>query len=317
MSKTIAVEVDDQNPSVVDDMLASIRGSWSQAESYQKFAYVIGALLITSGLFHLGVLIVTGGAWEGPVSWRKAMSFGLSFGITTVSLAWIMNFLPKRRVLNWVLMGVLGLAIFGEVFLVTMQKWRGVASHFNFATSFDSTVFTLMGILIAIVGIVTVVITMMSFFTLKASPSIALAIRVGLLLFLVSTAAGGFMIQNGNEKVFASETRAFVSSAVADASIFGAAGQVKFVHAVTLHALQLLPFLAWLMMFTSLSERQRKKNIWLATVGYVGLAAVISMQTLNGVAPFDLNLLAAIVLGLSIILILFAFGRTLLSLQPT
>ena len=78
-------------------MLSTLRGYWTEAESYQKFAYVIAGLLIASGVFHTGVFLAEGGSWEGPVSWRKAITFGFSFGITTLSLAWVMNFVPFRK----------------------------------------------------------------------------------------------------------------------------------------------------------------------------------------------------------------------------
>ena len=55
-------------------MVATLRSYWTRAEGYQKFAYVIGVLLIGSAVFHTGVLIVTGGSFEGPVSWRKPSS---------------------------------------------------------------------------------------------------------------------------------------------------------------------------------------------------------------------------------------------------
>ncbi len=46
-------------------MLTTLRRYWTEAEGYQKFAYVIGALLILSAVFHTGVLVVTGGSLEG------------------------------------------------------------------------------------------------------------------------------------------------------------------------------------------------------------------------------------------------------------
>lgn len=57
--------------------------------SYQRFAYVCGALLALSGVVHLGVYLVDGGPWGGPISWRKPVVFGLSFGIAIVTLGWI------------------------------------------------------------------------------------------------------------------------------------------------------------------------------------------------------------------------------------
>lgn len=49
-------------------MPATIRSYWTQAEGYQKFLYWTGTLLIVSAVFHTGVLLVTGGSLEGPVS---------------------------------------------------------------------------------------------------------------------------------------------------------------------------------------------------------------------------------------------------------
>jgi len=140
-------------------MLASVRGYWAQAESYQKFLYFIGFLLLVSAVFHTGVFIVTGGSLEGDISWRKPILFGESFGLTCLSVAWIMTFLPKWCVWGWLLAGALGLANFGEVFLVAMQQWRGVPSHFNSSTPFDAAVFFLMAILIMFAGIVILMVT--------------------------------------------------------------------------------------------------------------------------------------------------------------
>jgi hypothetical protein len=48
----------------------------------ERACLVVGAVLIVSGLLHLVVFAIDGGPWEGPVSWRKAVTFGVSFGLT-------------------------------------------------------------------------------------------------------------------------------------------------------------------------------------------------------------------------------------------
>ena len=126
-------------------IVATLRGYWTHAESYQKFLYVIGGLLVASAVFHLAVLLVTGGSWQGSVSWRKPILFGEAFGLTCVSVAWIMTFLPKRALSGWLLAGTFGLANSGEVIWVSMQQWRGVPSHFNFETAFDAAAFNVGG----------------------------------------------------------------------------------------------------------------------------------------------------------------------------
>ena len=62
-------------------------GRFTPVESYQRFAYLCGALLVLSGAFHAVVFLVDGGSWEGPVSWRKPIVFGLSFVAAAIYVA--------------------------------------------------------------------------------------------------------------------------------------------------------------------------------------------------------------------------------------
>ncbi|MEU8143590.1 hypothetical protein [Nonomuraea sp. NPDC048901] len=98
--------------------------------------YVIGLLLIVSGLVHLGVLVLDGGPWDGPVSWRKPFTFGVSFGLSVLSLTWVSQFIRLRR--RNVFLGVFAAASVVEVALISVQAWRGVPSHFNMSTDVDS-----------------------------------------------------------------------------------------------------------------------------------------------------------------------------------
>ena len=167
-------------------MVATLRSYWSQAEGYQKFLYFTGGLLLVSAVFHTGVLIVTGGSLAGDVSWRKPILFGEAFGLNALSLAWVMTFLPKRRVRGWLLLGTAGLAFLGETFLIDMQQWRGVPSHFNSSTSFDAAVFSTMGVLIGFSGVVIAVVTLWTFLSLQAPRSLTWAIRAGMVLLVVA-----------------------------------------------------------------------------------------------------------------------------------
>src|SRR5262249_37349619 len=79
--------------------------------------------------------LVVGGAWQGPVSFRKPAIFGLSFGLTTITLAWITGRLRIVGRTRWLLLGPLAVAEATEVGWACVQRWRGVASHFNLAPS--------------------------------------------------------------------------------------------------------------------------------------------------------------------------------------
>jgi hypothetical protein len=249
-------------------------GRFTPAAPYQRFAYVCGALLILSGVFHAVVYLVDGGPWGGPVSWRKPIVFGLSFGITLITLSWFMTFLRPRRIIAWIALGIFALASLGEVFLISLQKWRGVASHFNETTTFDESIFSMMGMLVALVALVTVYVTIRSFFRVDAPPSLTWAIRIGLVLMLVSQAVGVQMIAEGG-------------------NTFGTAGALKVPHAVTLHAVQILPALALVLGLAAFTERRRLRIVAVGATGYAFLIASTMVQTYDGRGPLDLSVLTS------------------------
>jgi hypothetical protein len=294
-----------------------LRSYWTRAEGYQKFLYFIGALLLLSAVFHTGVLIVTGGSLEGPISWRKPILFGEAFGLTAISVAWVMTFLPKRQVVGWLLAGALGLANFGEVVWVAMQQWRGVPSHFNFSTPFDAAAFVAASYLIRATAAVIAIVTLWTFFSLQAPRSLKWAIRAGMVLLLVSQLFGLMIVFNGLSKVRDPQTGAFISDGLKSAAIFGAAGTMKMPHALTLHAIQLLPALAFVLLFTNRDESWRTRAVLAATAGYVGLVAISAWQTFSGLAMFDLSLPAGLMLGMSATLVGAAYALALIALQQT
>ncbi|MBA3349075.1 MAG: hypothetical protein H0T12_00825, partial [Actinobacteria bacterium] len=209
--------------SLAHDMRVSLRAYWAASTSYQRFVYRIGFLLLLSGIFHAGVFLVDRGPWEGPLSWRKPISFSFSFAFIAWSLAWVLSFLPKRPLAGWLVMGTFGVSAVIETALITMQTWRGVPSHFNLATDFDVLVFSMMGVMIAFVVLSIMTITVWSFASLKAPPSFAWAIKSGLVLMLVGQGLGGLLIKEGFQQV---ET-----GAVSSPLIFGAHGVMNVPHA--------------------------------------------------------------------------------------
>jgi hypothetical protein len=142
---------------------------------------------------------------------------------------------------------------------------------------------------------------------MQAPPSMALAIRVGLLVLLVAQGVGGWMIQHGIGPAEAGVTDGLTT--------FGAAGVMKVPHAVGIHAIQVLPALAWLLSFTRRPERSRLGLVRAAAVGYVALVAVSVLQTASGVAPFDLGVAAAILYLVAVVLLGAALVAALAALR--
>jgi hypothetical protein len=306
----LPVELKPGAMSLTARMRGSLLGCWREQRPAQRFAAAVGAALIMIGLAHLAAWLLLGGAWAGPVSFRKPTTFGVSFGLTTVTLAWVAGQLRIPDRAHWLLLGPLATADTYEVAWVSLQRWRGVASHFNFDTPLDTRLFLAGGAAIAVTVTVILVLTVLAFTSIQARPSMALAIRAGLLTLVVAQAVGGWMIQHGVGP--ASE------GATTGLTTFGSAGMMKLPHAMAIHAIQVLPALAWLLTFAALPERRRVGVVGSATLGYATLVLVSMLQTAAGKAPFDVGVAAAMLYLLGIGLLGAAFVATFLALRhPT
>ncbi len=255
---------------------AALLRIWADGRRIERVAYVVGALLLVSGLVHVVVLLVTGWTWIGPLSLRKAATFGLSFGLTLASVAWVVSFLrlPARPVV----LGSFTLACVTEVALVTLQVWRGVPSHFDFATPFDSTVSMTLaagGAVIIAAGIACLAAAAAGAGAL--APSLRLAVRAGLVVLLVAFAAGAVMIARG--VVLARTGHAQLA--------YDTAGSLKPLHAVAMHAVLVLPALAWLLALSGRPERWRLAVVRVAVAADLVLTAAVGFEAFAGIPPLD------------------------------
>jgi len=154
----------------------ALRRIWVEGRRVERVAYVVGLALFVSGLVHVGILLVTGWTWVGPVSLRKAATFGLSFGLTLPSVAWATSYL--RLPARGLVLGVFIATCVVETVLISMQAWRGVPSHFNFETPFDTAVSTTLALGGGVIVLVGVVCTLAAFAGAGGlAPSMALAVR--------------------------------------------------------------------------------------------------------------------------------------------
>ena len=248
---------------------------------------LFGALLIVSGLAHLVVWGIRGGAWEGPVTWRKPILFGISTGLTSLSLGWIWSKLPRRR---WddPLAACTAWALLVEVALIDLQCWRGVASHFNRATPFDSFLYDAMGVLILLVTLLAVDLAVRLFRTpTDLPPDMLVAARSGLVLLIVSCGLGIWVSVHGDLQV----------ARGLPPEVIGRAGVPKFPHGAVIHALQWLPVLAWCARQAGLSPRWRMSVVSVAIAGSVFVLVYAVVQTLAGRSRFDAPLPLAALLG--------------------
>ncbi|MCZ2496375.1 hypothetical protein GN316_06360 [Xylophilus sp. Kf1] len=109
-----------------------------------------------AGLFLLALMPVLALAFlldartlAGVSVWDKPLRFAIALGIYLVSLGFVSGFVSPaaraRRAYRWPMVAGSASAVL-EMGLISLQSARGVGSHFNFGTGFDSAVYAVMGI---------------------------------------------------------------------------------------------------------------------------------------------------------------------------
>jgi hypothetical protein len=271
-----------------DEADAAGRAWWRDRRALPPAA--VGVVLVASGLAHVLVWAALGGPWEGPVTWRKPILFGISGGLTSLSLGWAFSTRPWRRfdlVLAW---GV-ALALAVEVAAIDLQRYRGVASHFNRRTPFDSFLYDALGLLIVLVSLVALDLAVRSFLPpARLVPDMLLAARAGLVFLVISCGLGIWASVHGDLRATAGQAP----------ETLGAAGVVKFPHGAVIHAVQWLPALAWAARRAGIAGGTRLRLVAAATLGTALVLAYALLQTLagrprvDGSLPFVLLLAAGI-----------------------
>jgi len=240
-------------------------------------AAVLGILLFASGIAHLAVWGWLGGPWEGPVTWRKPILFGISAGLTSLSLGWVWSHLRWRRG-DGLLATLTAWSLFIEVAVIDLQRWRGVASHFNRATPLDSILYDAMGGLILVVTLVVADLTIRLFREPSAlEPATLTAARAGLVLLVVSCGLGVWASVHGDLQV----------SRGLSPELYGAAGVPKFPHGAAIHALQWLPLIAWGAGRAGFSAAWRRRLVTAAVAGSTLILVYAIVQTLLGRGRFE------------------------------
>ena len=244
---------------------------------------LVGVVLVASGLAHAALWAVLGGTWEGPVTWRKPILFGISGGLTSLSAAWVWSRLPWRRGDAW-LAAATAWTLGVEVLLIDLQRWRGVASHFNRATPLDSFLYDAMGVLILVVSAVLVDLTVRLFRApAEMTPDMLLAARAGMVFLVISCGLGIWVSVNGDLRV----------AQGLEPERYGRAGVPKFPHGVVIHAIQWLPAIAWAAQIAGFTAVARRRLVALATLVTALLLAFALTQTLAGRGRLELPALAA------------------------
>ncbi len=273
--------------------LHRLRSLFASADPVVRMLTLFGLFLTATGAFHVGVWLLAGApSLEGPVSWRKPIVFGISSGLATFSVAWVASLLPattSRARAAWIYAVTMVL----EVGLIDLQRWRGVASHFNNATVLDTSIYNVMAVLIITSVSASGVLGWKVFRSVDLPQDTRLAGVLGV-AFLLAGALMGLAISVHGSIV--------MLSGVGTPSMVGAA-PMKFPHAIAVHALQVLPVIAWLLSRTTLAVGVRARLVVRSAVGYALLFVAALVQMMLGHAPTDPAFAALAIAALGVVLL--------------
>jgi hypothetical protein len=251
--------------------LDGVLSLWGRGGRTDRGACIVGALLLVSGLFHLAVLVISRGSWTGPLSLRKPATFGLSFGLTLISVTWVASFLRLSERARAVLLVAFTVACAVETALVTLQAWRGAPSHFNLETPFDAMVARTLAAGGFTLAAVVVVMTAAAF---RTNPTVSISLRIAIQIGFVSLAAsmcvGAIMIVTGMRLVFAGDPP----------GAYRLGGALTPTHAALMCGFFVLPVLAWLLSFLSWSESRRLGVVLVVSVSYIAVAGTIAFRNI-------------------------------------
>ena len=261
------------------------RGSRPLTASGVLMLVAFAVSVVAMGLDHREIL--------GAPRWLKPAKFGISTAIYAFTLAWIFTWLPERRRLKAVVGWIVSVVIVLEVVLIDVQAARGVTSHFNVGTPFDAAVFGIMGTAILIAWLASIALMVALFRHRFADEAFGWALRIGMLITVLGQATGGIMTTPTQAQLAAARTTPMtVSGAHTVGAPDGGAGlpitgwsrehgDLRVGHFVGIHAVQLLPALAWLIGPLGSTVRRRRAVLLLA-IAYFALFGILLAQALMG-----------------------------------
>jgi hypothetical protein len=237
----------------------------------------------------------------GAPIWLKPLKFAISIAVYGFTWAWLISLLHVGKRLAQRVSVVLVATLLLEQVLIVMQVVRGKTSHFNVLTPFDSTVFAVMGVSIAILWTGSLVLTVLVLRTPFADRATRWALRIGSVISLAGVGMGALMtsptsaqldsIDDGTFKGIIGAHSVGVEDGGPTMPLTGwstTGGDLRIPHFVGMHALQVLPLLVLLLTVLATrvpalrSDAVRARLVVVAGAGYGLLFALVLWQAERG-----------------------------------
>jgi hypothetical protein len=293
------------------------------AIAHRALTFTVAAMAVLGVAFALAHFADARVLPNGEGVWLKPLRFALAFAIHAATLLWISHLTLRWEVQDrlfawsvWLQVGV----IFVELACIGLQAGRGVASHFNYATAFDRVVFTVMGVgtgglFLGFALIVVGLVRKPGPGTASVAVMIAMAYAMlgglaGVAMVMPTAAQAALLEQGVRPEVIGSHLVGAASQA--KVPFFGwdmSAGDWRVPHFLGLHALQMIPFIAWLAM-----HRERVgayRAVWFGALGYGLIFAWSILQTLAGRSLFRPDAVDVAVVLVAVVVFLLGIAQAL------
>ena len=249
----------------------------------------------------------------GVPAWDKPIKFSVAFLAFGPTMLWIYARVKVGRI-GRVALELVGWTMVLEIVLIVMQASRGVMSHFNYSTPFDSVVYRAMAAGTGIFAIAALIVGVV-LARRRLDGLIGLAVTLSVPIMTLGAIQGLSMSQPKPGQAEAG--RQFLGGHTIGAPqtppgrglpFLGWStehGDLRVAHFVGLHVLQILPLAALLLSVLAArgilraSERRLRGAVWFGGIAYVGLILTLYFQAIRGqsvVAPDGLTVLMAVVL---------------------
>ncbi len=282
-------------------------------------------LMVPLGLLFAVLMLVDARVIEGAPAWLKPLKFAVSTAIYSATLAWVLRFLPDWPRLARRAATVTAWVFVVEVALIALQAARGTTSHFNTSSAFDGAIFSVMGAAIAAQTVAAIAVTLALWRQTFADRAMGWALRLGMALAVTGASVGGMMTQPTAAQL--AQAREMKQMPRAGAHTVGAPdggaglpgtgwslahGDLRVPHFVGLHAMQVLPLVAWLVARRRARRDSARVGVVVgASASYAALLVLLLAQAMMGqplIAPSGAvaSAFAAWALG-TVVLILVAW----------
>ena len=234
----------------------------------------------------------------GAPAWLKPAKFAISISVYSLTMLWFLSFIDTSKRWRKRLVSVLGwtlaVTFAAEWFAIITQAFRGTTSHFNIATPFDTALWSIMAVAIFILWSANFVIVGLLMFQRFESPVLAWSLRLGLIITIVGMGLGYLMTmptaqqlagwEAGGRVTIAGAHSVGVEDGGAGLPVVGwstEGGDLRIGHFVGMHALQVIPFIGFLIARRRWSIKRKLRAVWTVALAYLGFVLLLTWQALR------------------------------------